>query len=318
MSSAPLAAVSFRFALRRIAAKRARARARSPLSTNERRVVIRRSSRRWDALPRRRGMRSATARDNVDAEPPTRSRSRTPSGTDSAQWLPPHFRPRGSRDTPPRSACSRGGRTSPRRDRRGDRYRVELYRLGWYGGSGARLARLPSRLCERQVPGRASDRDRRPRHRRGPRRLAGDRRRSSRPSTSGYYHARPPAHVPGATTRALSDTSRSSCASPPRRQSQILVQVATNTWQAYNPWGGKSLYPFNSTDRTPAVRVSFDRPLAFTAQGPFEWEYNLVRFLEREGYDVSYQADIDTDRHPESFSPIVSSSSPVTTSTGRS
>jgi hypothetical protein len=88
---------------------------------------------------------------------------------------------------------------------------------------------------------------------------------------------------------------------PPTRHAQMLVQVPVNTWQAYNPWGGKSLYPFNSTDLAPAQRVSFDRPLAFTAQGPFDWEYNLVRFLEREGYDVSYQTDLDTDAHPESL-----------------
>jgi hypothetical protein len=88
---------------------------------------------------------------------------------------------------------------------------------------------------------------------------------------------------------------------PPSRRSQILVQVPVNTWQAYNPWGGKSLYPFNSTDMAPATRVSFDRPLAFTAQGPFDWEYNLVRFLEREGYDVSYQTDVDTDARPTSL-----------------
>ena len=49
------------------------------------------------------------------------------------------------------------------------------------------------------------------------------------------------------------------------------------------------------------MRVSLDRPLAFTAQGPFDWEYNLVRFLEREGYDLSYQTNIETDVRPESL-----------------
>jgi hypothetical protein len=51
----------------------------------------------------------------------------------------------------------------------------------------------------------------------------------------------------------------------------------------------------------PATSVSFDRPLIFTAQGPFDAEYNLVRFLERSGYDVSYQTDVDTHRRPESL-----------------
>jgi hypothetical protein len=31
------------------------------------------------------------------------------------------------------------------------------------------------------------------------------------------------------------------------------------------------------------------------AQSPMWWEIQLVRFLEREGYDVSYQTDVDTD-----------------------
>src|SRR5262249_34998743 len=87
---------------------------------------------------------------------------------------------------------------------------------------------------------------------------------------------------------------------PTARHAQILVQVPVNTWQAYNSWGGKSLYRLNSTDRAPAVGVSFDRPLA-SPQNPFDWEYNLVRFLEREGYDLAYQADVDTDRRPESL-----------------
>src|SRR5262249_11329495 len=88
---------------------------------------------------------------------------------------------------------------------------------------------------------------------------------------------------------------------PATRHSQILVQVPVNTWQAYNPWGGKSLYNDNSTHGSRASHVSFERPLAYTAQGPFDSEYNLVRFLERVGYDVSYQTDVDTDTHPESL-----------------
>ena len=80
-----------------------------------------------------------------------------------------------------------------------------------------------------------------------------------------------------------------------------LVQVPVNTWQAYNRWGGKSLYDFSSTDTGPANRVSFDRALRGDlggAQGPSGWECPLVRFLEREGYDVSYQTDLDTSCDP--------------------
>jgi hypothetical protein len=37
------------------------------------------------------------------------------------------------------------------------------------------------------------------------------------------------------------------------------------------------------------------------AQSPMWWEIQLVRFLEREGYDVSYQTDRDTDVNPGSL-----------------
>jgi hypothetical protein len=84
----------------------------------------------------------------------------------------------------------------------------------------------------------------------------------------------------------------------PSRHSKILVQAAVNTWQAYNHWGGKSLYAFNSTNGVPATHVSFDRPYVTTGPAPLEWEIGLVRFLERRGYDVSYTADVDTDRRP--------------------
>src|SRR5262249_51158877 len=84
------------------------------------------------------------------------------------------------------------------------------------------------------------------------------------------------------------------------RRSAILVQVPVNTWEAYNPWGGKSLYDANSL-YVAAKRVSFERPLPRSYQQTWEWEIQLVHFLEREGYDVSYQTDLETDRDPASL-----------------
>jgi hypothetical protein len=85
--------------------------------------------------------------------------------------------------------------------------------------------------------------------------------------------------------------------SPPGHQSAILVQVPVNTWQAYNTWGGTSLYAI-AGQAVQANRVSFDRP--YYGNG-LAWEYPLVLFLERQGYDVSYQTDVDTDRNPASL-----------------
>jgi hypothetical protein len=180
----------------------------------------------------------------------------------------------------------------------GYRYRVELYRLGWYGSLGARLVTcLPS--CGGDRAGQHY----------GPTIQSGliradwpvtDTLSIPTGAVGGYYYALLRVTSGGDNTGARGYVPFV-VRDPPTRRSQIIVQVPMNTWQAYNPWGGKSLYPFNSTDLSPAVRVSFDRPLAFTAQNPVDWEYNLVRWLESEGYDVSYQSDVDTHLRPQSL-----------------
>ncbi|HEV7922140.1 MAG TPA: N,N-dimethylformamidase beta subunit family domain-containing protein [Thermoanaerobaculia bacterium] len=85
------------------------------------------------------------------------------------------------------------------------------------------------------------------------------------------------------------------------RASNYYYQYAVTTSQAYNPWGGKSLYGFNSTDGIQAKKVSLDRPNADgsgAGQFFYRWDFNMVRFLEREGYDVSYFTDVDTHERP--------------------
>ena len=180
----------------------------------------------------------------------------------------------------------------------GEQYRIEVYRLGWYGGDGARLlVCLPS--CGSSKLG----------HRYPPPSFAGgsaawpvtDQLAIPADWSSGYYYA-----LFRVTSGPAQDLDTRGWAvfivrEAPSNHARILVQVPVNTWQAYNPWGGKSLYDHNSRHFSRASHVSFDRPLAFTAQGPFDWEYNLVRFLEREGYDVAYQTDVDTDINPGSL-----------------
>jgi hypothetical protein len=171
-----------------------------------------------------------------------------------------------------------------------DAYRLVVYRLGWYGGSGARvLTCLPA--CDADEPGRLQV------SHAEPGRAAGwavtDVLHTDASWVSGYYLVEAVlAHGGVATTFfVLREPALA-------RGSKILVQVPVNTWQAYNTWGGKSLYDFRAP-RSPAV--SFDRPLGDMAQSPMWWEIQLVRFLEREGYDVSYQTDVDTDADPASL-----------------
>lgn len=81
------------------------------------------------------------------------------------------------------------------------------------------------------------------------------------------------------------------------RPSDFAFIHAVNTDEAYNLWGGISLY-FNFTNIVKAKRafkVSFDRPFEQdTGAGQFfRWEYPMVRWLEQQGYDLSYLSDLD-------------------------
>ena len=81
------------------------------------------------------------------------------------------------------------------------------------------------------------------------------------------------------------------------RASDLVYGVPLNTYQAYNNYGGKSLYDFNSSGGK-AVKVSFNRPYANPgASSLHDWytraDLPLVSWLEQSGYDVSYGADND-------------------------
>jgi hypothetical protein len=87
----------------------------------------------------------------------------------------------------------------------------------------------------------------------------------------------------------------------------IVFQTSDTTWHAYNGWGGYNLYgggaSWDSEGR--AAKVSYNRPIATrdsigTYAGPqdflFGVEYAAIRWLEANGYDVCYIAGVDTDR----------------------
>jgi hypothetical protein len=79
--------------------------------------------------------------------------------------------------------------------------------------------------------------------------------------------------------------------------SALLMQTSDTTWQAYNTYGGNDLYQGGpGSDPSRAYAVSYNRP--FTT-GSEDWLFNaeepMVRWLERNGYDVSYFTGADTD-----------------------
>ena len=81
--------------------------------------------------------------------------------------------------------------------------------------------------------------------------------------------------------------------------------TSDTTWQAYNSYGGNSLYtcstncPPGSPDAYKgAAKVSYNRPwhTPLDDQGRDWWtdyEYPMIRFLEANGYDVSYTSGVD-------------------------
>src|SRR5438094_790099 len=86
----------------------------------------------------------------------------------------------------------------------------------------------------------------------------------------------------------------------------LTLYVTVNPAEAYNDYPndkltGKSLYEYNSYGANTmagtrrAVKVSFDRPFAGNGSGlVFSWDIQLIRWLERNGYDVTYSTDVDT------------------------
>jgi hypothetical protein len=180
-------------------------------------------------------------------------------------------------------------------------YRIVIYRMGYYGGAGARLAAcLPS--CEGRAHAQPEQ--------------------SPAPSLEGLVHAGWPASqrldLPGDWVSGyylvyfvlMSGPQEGKATTtwfilreaPGTKRAPMLVQASPTTWQAYNGWGGGSLYEFNSPGGRRAEKIAFDRPYDQPLeQRPEVLELPLVRFLERNGYDVAYQVDVDAARDPGSL-----------------
>ena len=87
--------------------------------------------------------------------------------------------------------------------------------------------------------------------------------------------------------------------------SDVVVQTSDATWQAYNNYGGNSLYictvacpPGDPDGYKAAYAVSYNRPFDDRRRASRSWcslgaEYPMIRFLEANGYDVSYIARLD-------------------------
>lgn len=183
-------------------------------------------------------------------------------------------------------------------------YTAEIYRIGWYNGAGGRLMQTIGPLTGTPQPAPAID------------------------TTTGMVTANwspsyaltvPTSWTSGMYLVKLENSSGYEnymvfTVRDDARTADFLYQHAVTTSHAYNNFPnngvlGKSLYRYNSygantpllNDRR-AFKVSFDRPFADRGDGLlFNWEYDLILWLEKEGYDVAYSTNTDLHNNPGSL-----------------
>ncbi len=180
-------------------------------------------------------------------------------------------------------------------------YRIDIYRIGYYGGDGARKVKtIEQNLDTAQVqPLPLFDPDRKLVD-------AGNWSVSASwdipaDAVSGVYFAK--------LTRLDGGGDSGENMIPfivrdDEAPSDITFQTSDTTWQAYNWWGGYNFYGgIDEGGRVGrASAVSYNRPIITRdggfAAGPqdfiFGAEYPAIRWLEQNGYDVNYISGIDT------------------------
>ena len=175
-------------------------------------------------------------------------------------------------------------------------YRIDIYRLGFYDGLGARLVAtvLPTASLPQAQPDCLSQ-----------------------PSTGlvdcGNWYVSGSWGVPADAVSGVyiarlvrGDTNGAShipfVIRDDSGDADILFQTADTTWQAYNEYGGNSLYAgvYTGEPEGRAYKVSYNRPFNTRDIKPdsylFNAEYPMIRWLESNGYRVSYTTGVDSDR----------------------
>lgn len=171
---------------------------------------------------------------------------------------------------------------------------ITVYRMGWYGGTGGHIvyqhsgiAATPQPACSQPFPGPVS---------------CPWTRTLSIPVgndwVSGIYlvKAVDQSNLAGYYPFVLTDL----------RPAAFVAVVPQFTWQAYNTYGGSSLYTSNQSEdsgevsiRSFAHFVSFERPYAANGGATYilddfkSHDLRDLRFLERNGYDVTYVSTVD-------------------------
>lgn len=182
-----------------------------------------------------------------------------------------------------------------------EKYRLEIFRMGYYGGRGARLMRTLEPLEGKPQP--VPEPDQRTMHE-----------CRWEPATELTIPDDWPSGVYLGRLTTLPGEERPYWQSyvifivRDQRPADVLFQCSDNTWQAYNGWPFRySLYTHPKGGQGPWADVSFDRPYGREAQytgivndplsvgsgGFLTFEFPLAYWLEQQGCDVSYCSNRD-------------------------
>ncbi len=232
----------------------------------------------------------ATTSDSLQEheQEPSTPEKKTGRGTQSAAVAASSYTPKAISGYTDQASLNRGGTVTLFVSTALPTYTVDLYRMGWYGGAGAHLIQTYPNLAGQNQPVPDPDPQ------------TGMIDASWQPSlqiqtdsawVSGVYLAKLTASdgSTGYAVFVLRDDSSTA---------DILYQVPVTTWQAYNAWGGKSLYDYNSPDGR-ASKVSFNRPYDGSgADAFFNGDLNMIEYLESQGYNVTYATSVDVQANP--------------------
>ena len=181
----------------------------------------------------------------------------------------------------------------------GANYTLKIYRIGYYAGNGARLVADLGTLNGTNQPAGISD----------PVTGMLD---CSNWSESAYWDI-PASAVSGLYIAKIERAGGGSnhivfIVRNDNSHSDLYFQMPDATWQAYSAYGGNSTYDGNTSyPNGHAIKVSYNRPLfpynsLFNLDGRgADWymnaEYPLIRWIERNGYDVTYTSSNDVSAH---------------------
>ena len=178
-------------------------------------------------------------------------------------------------------------------------YRLDIYRMGYYGGLGARKVATvsPSASLPQSQPACIED-------------------AATGLTDCGNWAVSASWNVPADTASGIyfakavrTDTGGAShivfIVRDDSSTSDLLFQTSDTTWQAYNSYGGHFIeYPSYGYPTDRAFKGSYNRPFwtrrSNDGMASYNWvfhaEYPMVRWFEANGYDVTYFTGVDSDR----------------------